>query len=198
MKGWDLFLDFLRPERASIAMYCKVVFLFLLPSIAGVAAILFYSAGNPIMTTNGASISWLLLFEVRQGITLTLSKATSLLVIDFWSSRTQWTVKLFGATIALFIVQSKGFPFLLAMWSMYNFIWLSGGHSLANHWLFWQDLIALCNENNPNRGITSSSMNFRILDTALAVGIAVSIKRVWVGLILGRRTFGKVRQLCLP
>jgi hypothetical protein len=71
MTGWDLLLDFLRPQRASIAMYCRVVFLFLLPPIAGVAAILFYAVGNP------------------------LSKATSLLVIvvahsmdsaDFWSN----------------------------------------------------------------------------------------------------------------
>jgi hypothetical protein len=198
MKGWDMFLDFLRPERASIAMYSRVVFLFLLPSMAGVAATLFYAAGNPVMTANGASISWLLLFAARQVVTLTLSKATSLLVIDFWSLRTRWTVRLFGPTIALFIVQSKGFPFLLAVWSIYDFILLSGGHSFANHWLFWQDLIAMSNENNPSGGITSSSMNFRILGTALAVGIVVSIKRVWVGLYLGRRTFGKFRQFCLP
>jgi hypothetical protein len=194
LTGWDLFVDFLRPKQISIAMYCRVVFLYLLPPIAGVAAFLFYAAGNPIMTANGASISWLLLFIARQIVTITLSKATSLLVIDFLSLRTRWTVRLFGPTVALFIVQSKGFPFLVSTWCIYSFIFLSGEHKLANHWLFWQDLIGMCNKNNPSGGIPSSSMNYRILGSALAVGIVVSIKRVWLGLYLGRRSFGKCHR----
>jgi hypothetical protein len=191
LKGWDLFVAFLRSKQVYITLYCRVVFLYLLPPIAGVAALLIYVADNPIMTVNGASISWLLLFIARQIVTFTLSKATSLLVIDFLFLRTRWTVRLFGPTVAFFIVQSKGLPFLISTWSIYNFIFLSGKHQLANHWLFWQNLIAMCNKNNPSGGIPSSLMNYRILGSMLSVGILVSIKRVWVGLYLGRRSFGK-------
>ena len=194
LKGWDLFVAFLWPKQVYIALYCRVVFLYLLPPIAGVAAILFYTVDNPIMTANGASISWLLLFFARQIVTFTLSNATSLLVIDFLFLRTRWSVRVFGSTVALFVVQSKGFPFLISTWSIYNFMFLSGKHQIANHWLFWQDLIAMCNKNNPSGGIPSSSMNYRILGSVLSVGILVSIKRVWVGLYLGRRSFGKCHQ----
>lgn len=185
---FEMFADFLRPKRAQIVMFCRGVVLTLVP-LSGVAAILFYLTGNPLMAKNGASVSWLLLFIARQIVTFSMAEASSLFLIDWLSLRTRWTVRVFGPTMALFIVQSKGFPFIMTMWSIFDFMLLSGSHRLANNWMFWQDLIAMCNEQNPSGDIPSSSTNYRVLGSILGAGIAISVKRFWVGLFLGRRTF---------
>jgi hypothetical protein len=191
----EMFSEFLRPKKVSIAVFCKSVLL-LLMFLSGVAAILFYLVGNPLVTTDGASISWILLFIARQIVTFSMTQCTQLLIVDFLCLKTRYLVRLFGPTFSLFIVQSKGIPFIISTWAIYDFVMLSGAHALANHWLFWQDLLDLCNANNPSGGIPSSPTNYRILGSALGAGIAISVKRFWVGLYLGRRTFGMCR-VCL-
>jgi hypothetical protein len=39
--------------------------------------------------------------------------------------------------------------------------------------------------------VTSDVWNTRVLSIAVSVGIVVSIKRLWLGLYLGKKTFGK-------
>lgn len=190
----EMFTEFLRPKKGSIAVFCKSILLLLI-FLSGVAAILFYLAGNPLLAKNGASISWILMFIARQIVTFAMTQCTQLLVVDFLCLKTRYLVRLVGPTISLFIVQSKGLPFILSTWAIYDFVMLSGAHALANHWLFWQDLIDLFNASNPSGDIPSSSTNYRILGSVLGAGIAISIKRFWVGLYLGRRTFGKRREL---
>jgi hypothetical protein len=70
--------------------------------------------------------SKILFIGVRQLITLTLSKAMELFVIDFLSLRTRFTMRLLGPWITLFILQARGWPFLVFMWALFDFALLSG------------------------------------------------------------------------
>jgi hypothetical protein len=40
-------------------------------------------------------------------------------------------------------------------------------------------------------GITSNDWNTRILIIALCVGLVASVKRLWMGFLLGKKAFGK-------
>lgn len=101
---------------------------------------------------------------------------------------------------------------------------LSGDHKFAAHWLFYQELIDVFNEHNPryaqdawwlpnllptrllltlsprlfcSGGITSNEWNTRILVIALCVGFAASVKRLWMGFLLGKKAFGKQNAMQL-
>jgi hypothetical protein len=70
--------------------------------------------------------SKLLFIGVRQLITLSLGKATEIFVIDFLSIRRRFTIRLLGPWVTLFILQARGWPFLLFMWAIFDFALLSG------------------------------------------------------------------------
>jgi hypothetical protein len=100
-------------------------------------------------------------------------------------------------------------------------ILLSGSHTFAAHWLFFRDFLDILNEKNPryaqdgwwlpnvfstfcirllltlsprlfqSGGITSNKWNTRILAIALCVGLVASLKRLWMGFLLGKKAFGK-------
>ena len=67
---------------------------------------------------------------------------------------------------------------------------LSGSKPFFHHWGYWQDYIDLFNENNPSGQVVNSPANHRVTAVAIALGIIVSCKRFWLGLYLGRQTFG--------
>lgn len=78
-----------------------------------------------------------------------------------------------------------------ASWALYAFTLLSGGNRFAKHWLFYQDAIEVFNESNPAGTITESSANYTILASALVFGVAVTIKRVYLGFKFGKRAYRK-------
>lgn len=55
-------------------------------------------------------------------------------------------------------------------------------------WLFWQVKLDLFNEANPVVGITDNVFYMRILITMIFVGVAVSLKRLFLAIYLGRRS----------
>jgi hypothetical protein len=139
-----------------------------------------------------ASYSWWILFIcVRHALMITLAAATKAFVIDFLCVRTRALLTVTGPVVTLFTVQSKGWPFLLSSWSIYSFALLYGKHPFAQHWLFFQDGIALFTDANPSGGITSLPAYRKVLILALAVGVAVTIKRFWIGITIGRHTFSR-------
>jgi hypothetical protein len=71
------------------------------------------------------------------------------LVIDFLCLSSRIMVKTLGNLVTLFIVQSKGWPFTVFMWALFNFGLLHGSHAFPNHWLYWQELIGIFNQENP-------------------------------------------------
>lgn len=79
---------------------------------------------------------------------------------------------------------------VLIFWGIYDLILLAGPSRLANHWGYWQGSAGLFNAENPSGNVTSDELYIQILQVAIGVGVAVSLKRLAVGMFLGRQTFG--------
>mmetsp|Transcript_12012 Transcript_12012/g.19295 ORF Transcript_12012/g.19295 Transcript_12012/m.19295 type:complete len:1206 (-) Transcript_12012:575-4192(-) len=201
---WEVFNNFLRPRKSSLYTYVKIILMYIMIPSALIAAILFYLAGNPPdgkcpnpnVGCAGASRKarpsaswWVLFIGCREVVILCLSKLTESFVIDFLALRTQSTLRLFGPMFTLLLVQWKGWPFLLFCFGMYNFALIVGDSPFSNHWLYWQSWIDMCNRANPPGFVTSSQEMYRLCATAMGVGAAVAVKRVVIGIYLGRKTF---------
>ncbi|CAJ1957662.1 unnamed protein product [Cylindrotheca closterium] len=181
--------SFFRPQQATLKKYIKLMLYIALP-LVGVAGLLFYFLDNPTTTTSeGQSVSWILIFVVRLWVTLTLALAVQALVIDLLCVQTRIIPRLVGPLFTLWIVQSQGWPFVIFMWSILNFGMLYGQSAFAEHWLFWQDTIPLFSEANPAGNVVSSDLYRVILTICATVPVAVSVKRLAVGLFLGRQSF---------
>lgn len=200
------FEDWVRFKKVNALLHLKLC-LSIMTLAAGIAAVLFYLAGNPPcsnsicqMTANTTSESlvyfsrasaswWLLFIGCRQAVTLTLARLTQAIVIDYFALRSKLCVRLLGPFVTLFIVQSRGWPFLLFSWGIYDFILLFGKTRFAEHWLFWQSLMGMFNEANPSGSVPSSSEYQGVLIVAVVVSFVVAVKRFWLGLVQGRRTY---------
>jgi hypothetical protein len=181
---WKLFKEFKElfdPYKSSVRFYIKVMVFYIMIPIIGVAAILFYLAGNPpygilankgqpvngtlinkdgeVVDPDSYSVSWMLLFIARHLLTLALAKATELLLIDFLSIHCKSTVTIFGPWPTLFILQSKGWPFILWTWNIFNYALLFGSGPFNSHWLYFQDVVDLFNRSNPSGNVLTSQLD---------------------------------------
>jgi hypothetical protein len=147
--------DVLTPRRsASYSLFKIGIFFVMLPS-AGVAFILFYLAGNPPtgivdleryretgeyyntdgepINENTASASWWLLFMgVRQVTLLLTAKFLEIFFIDYLSVRSKFSVRVLGPWATLFILQTKGWPFMLFAWGMLSLALMTGYQTLLS------------------------------------------------------------------
>jgi hypothetical protein len=139
---------------------------------------------------NSPSYSWWILFVcVRHALLITLAAITQAVIVDFLCIRSKIILNLAGPAVTLYTVQSKGMPFILSFWGIYSFLFLYGEDRFANHWLFWQHVIDMFNATNPSGGITSLDSYKKMIMLALLVGVATSLKRFWVALLLGKQTY---------
>lgn len=185
--AWNFFF---RPQRATIKKYIKLLLYIVLPLI-GAAALLFYFLDNPTAHNSSASVSWILLFVVRLWVTLTLALAIQAVIIDVMCVGTRFIPRLLGPLLTLWLIQSKGWPFVIFFWSILNFAMLHGTSAFAAHWGFWQHTVSLFSEANPSGSLIYSDMYRIILTIGATVPVAVSVKRLAVGLFLGRQSFCK-------
>lgn len=198
-EDWESIRHFLRDQKDIAFNYAKHMFCFLIFPATCVAALLFYILSNPPMQVGYnpdnktfPSISWFILFLcVRQAITFSLARATEILLIDLVALKTRLMIRVLGPLITLVVVQSKGWPFIITWWAVYDLCMLSGEGGFANHWMFYQDIITMFNDSNPSGNITNSDWNYRILYVALVLGLVVALKRFFVGLYLGGRQYCK-------
>lgn len=95
-------------------------------------------------------LSRLLFLGVRQVAVLLLAKCAEIFFIDILSVRSKFSVRVLGPWATLFILQTKGFPFIVFMWGILSVGLLSGTKPFFHHWGYWQDYIDLFNENNPS------------------------------------------------
>ena len=198
---FELFNEFLGGKKRQTRHYARTVLLFIMLPGLLLAALLFYFVEefdtDPetglVVPGQDASISWWILFlTCRQLVTLTMALITQALVVDFLALGSRYSILRYcGPIPTLLIVQSKGWPFISTFWGTYNLILLSGDSRYARHWFYFQDFIELFNEENPGGNVINSSTNYAILRLMIIVGVCVSIKRLVVGLFLGRQTFGK-------
>jgi hypothetical protein len=129
-EDFGYFWQFLKPRIRGIKIVLGITIFFVIVPAITIAASLFYT-GNPILGREGASTSWLVLFLSRQAVTFLLAKATEAFIIDFLSLQVRLTVRLFGPMFTLLVVQSKGLPFILFSWGVFNFCFNSGGKHRA-------------------------------------------------------------------
>ena len=204
--------DFFEPKKTTIALYFRVAFLYIAAPLIGIAAVLFYVADCPptgrlvnngqpdangtllntegdVVDPNQASISWWLIFAVRQLVTFTLAKCAEAVFVDFLTIRARGTINVLGPWLTLFILQSRGWPSTVSIWAIFNFALLFGSSDFTEHWLYWQEYIGLFTAENPSGNVLNSEWNAKILTIALILGMAVSLKRLLLGLYLGKRTF---------
>jgi hypothetical protein len=146
---WAAFSDFIQPRKASVGTRIKIALLFVVIPTFCLSAVLFHLFDNPDLGREGASISWFVLFILRQTICGGLALASQSFIISFLTLRTRWTVRVFGPLATLVLVQSKGYPFIMMAWAVFDLALLSGRHAFAKHWLFWQDLFPMLNASNP-------------------------------------------------
>jgi hypothetical protein len=198
-EDWESIRHFLRDQKEIAFLYSKHMFCFLIFPATCVAALLYYILSNPSMQVGYnpinktfPSVSWFILFLcVRQAITFSLARTTEILVIDLVALKTRLMIRVLGPLITLVVVQSKGWPFTITWWAVYDLCMLSGEGGFANHWMFYQDIITMFNDSNPSGNITNSDWNYRILYVALILGLVVALKRFFVGLYLGGRQYCK-------
>ena len=220
-QDWALFQQFLTPRKATMWLYFKITTLaIVLPSLL-IASLVFYLKEHPeqqeldrelelaqaqtnitgttivINSHEQPFIAWWFLFlGVRQVVTLTMALMTQAFLIDYLALGSRFSLKYLGAATTLLAVQARGWPCVLFFWAAYDLALLSGDTPLAHHWGYWQDWIALFNEENHSGSIVQSEWNYRILVAALVVGVAVAIKRVLLGLYLARQTLCKLSCFC--
>jgi len=80
-------------------------------------------------------------------------------------------------------------PFVGFVWALYDFALLAGDRRFVQHWAYWQDWIDMFNENNPSGQVPSGYAYNLVLWLAMFVTFVSSVKRLVVGLFLGRQTF---------
>ena len=198
-EDWQAWTDFFRPRREQLVIYLKTLILYFVIPLVGIAAILYYFAENPptghrdeetsATDTERASASYILLFCCRQLVTFSLAFATQVFIIDFIALNTRIMLNLVGPVLTLLVVQSKGWPFMLLWWSIYDFALLAGDYPFTHHWVYFQSTIGLFSEDNPSGQLVDNEWYWRALTIATSISLVVSVKRFLVGLYLGRATF---------
>ena len=144
-----------------------------------------------------ASVSWWFLFiGVRQVLTFCLSVLLELIIIDFFTFRTRFFPKLLGTKLSLAVGQSKGWPFLLFFWAVFDMIFLYGTRQFSRHWLYYQNTFAMLNSTNPSGNIPDSKFYRRIIYLSLGLGVAATIKRTVMANFVGQRVVGKSFPRC--
>ena len=189
----------IRPDVvwAKVKSFLHIFTVVMLP-LLGIAFIVYYFCGNPEFWLD-ASLSWWLIFVVRQMLTWYLSNATEYLVIRCLIMRTQLVVKCAGPLVTLAFIQSRGWPFILSSWAIWDLILLYGGgnttkENFAEHWLYWQRYFDLFNRQNTGNGVLNGEFYLNILISAIVVGFITSLKRTTTALYFGRKTYAQYKE----
>jgi len=185
-------LDALRPRvvLSHTIRFLRTTFAFGIVPFFFTAYILFHYCGNPTVPflPGHSALSWWLIFVTRQMVTLQLAFATEYVLVEAIVCRSPVAIKLFGPAITLFAMQAKGWPFLMASWATYDLLLLHGGHPFAKNWLFSLN-IPMLSAANGDEGFLESEIYLRSLLAAIFAGITTAIKRTYLALYMGRRTF---------
>eukprot|EP00980_Cylindrotheca_fusiformis_P014033 scaffold3670_cov124-Cylindrotheca_fusiformis.AAC.9 len=137
---------------------------------------------------DGPSASWWILFlGVRQVIVLGLARATQFLIMTY-ALKINFR-GIMGPSVRLYLLQSRGWPFVMMIWAIYNFAMLYGSRRFARHWIYYQSWIELFNECNPAGSVTTAPVYRGLLGFAIALGLLVATKRFWIGLRFGRTSY---------
>jgi hypothetical protein len=95
------------------ARISRLIFFLIVPCIA-VASLLFYILDNPMAGNTGTSISWWILFiGVRQTLIFEFARVGEVFWVEIMALRSKLFTSAFGPYVALLVIQSKGWPYIL-------------------------------------------------------------------------------------
>mmetsp|Transcript_21059 Transcript_21059/g.31242 ORF Transcript_21059/g.31242 Transcript_21059/m.31242 type:complete len:1002 (-) Transcript_21059:137-3142(-) len=169
--------------------FCAVSVLVAIPLVC-TAFVLFYKLKNPGLDflPGDGRLSWWCLFLARQALTFDLARKTQGFGIDHLALQRRWVVSVIGPLCTLWLIQARGWPFILSVWALYDCILLHGNNEFQKNWLFWTDL-DIFSDANPGSELLQSDFYFRVLMAAMLAGALHAVKRTYVALYFGRRTF---------
>lgn len=149
----------------------------IVPALA-VATFFYYRLGNPTtpFLPTDATISWWILFTIRSYLTLQLAHVTEYFFVDVMAMRSPFSIQLIGPLATLYILNAKGWPFILTCWGIWSFILIRGTGSFYDHWGFFTD-IEMLNDDNQGGGVVESDLYTDVLTSLIVAGVATSIKR---------------------
>lgn len=155
------------------------------------AWILFYNLGNPgfDFLPTPTTLSWWLNFFARQLLTLELARTTQFLLIDGLTLRTKFTINVGGPLITLFMIQAKGWPFLLFAWGCVDLVILHGDEPFAINWLYWTGL-RIFSPGVSGAYLINSDVYYHFLMCLILSGVTTSLKRTFMAVYFGRKTLG--------
>lgn len=108
--------DLIAPQMPrSIARISRMLFFAVFP-LLGVASMLFYMLENPMAGDSGTSVSWWILFVVRQGLMFEFARVGEVFWVEIMALRSKLFTSAFGPYVALAIIQSKGWPYMCIFW----------------------------------------------------------------------------------
>lgn len=125
----------------------------------------------------------------RQLLVFELARMTEFILIDVLTMSSRAVVQRLGPWVTIFCLQSKGWPFLVSFWGMYDMILLHGDNHFQTHWLYWTGM-RIYSTANSGSYILSTSAYLRVLIGMLLAGVATTLKRTMLTLYFGRRSFG--------
>ena len=133
------FLTFLRRQMGILAIAFDVQYvksrlwaffqneltLVIVPALATAAAF-YYRLGNPTLFQTGATVSWFILFLLRNFIALEAAYVTQYLFVDVFVMQSPLSIQLIGPLTCLYTINSKGWPFLVTSWALWCLLLIKG------------------------------------------------------------------------
>jgi hypothetical protein len=157
--------------------------------LAAVAWVLFYGFGNPnldVLPDQNPSIAWWCNFAVRQIATLEMSRILQYLVVDCLFFQTR-ACKLFGPLVTLIAIQAKGWPLVLFFWGLIDLTILHGDDDFQCNWFHWTGYKIYTIPGSVH--VLNSPEYLQVLLCLVIAGAMTVVKRVYVGIIFGRRQY---------
>lgn len=153
------------------------------------AWVLFYSFDNPssdAIPVEGVSLSRWCNFVGRQLLMLEVARFAQYIFIDVIVFSTRYGRKVMNSWLRFTLVEAYGYPFVLTLWGLLDLMLLQGSHRFQQNWLYWSG-VTIYSSDNPGGYMLDSEWYDRILSCVLVVGIATTIKRVWIRISFGQR-----------
>jgi len=165
----------------------KELSLIIIPLLA-IAAFFFYTLGNPSLDflPSDATLSYWCLFLLRNCITLMLAYVTEYLVVDVFITKSPLALELVGPLPSLYIMNSKGWPFITTSWAVWNKLLICEKlHKtlFEENWLFFTGIDMFTAENNSGN-IAESEFYAHFLLALFLVGILTAAKRTTVSIFM--------------
>lgn len=129
----------------------------IVPALATAAA-LYYRLGNPTLFRTDATVSWFILFLLRNFIALEAAFVSQYLIVEVFVMQSPLCIKLIGPLACLYTINSKGWPFLTTSWALWCLLLIKG----RSNWVGF-GAVELFTDSNESGGIANATLYTNLL-----------------------------------